>query len=259
MWIMQVIPLQSGSSGNCYYVESDSTRLLIDAGISPRQAMLRLQTHDRDIAAVDGLLITHDHRDHCRFVGELCLKYDLPVYLTAPTLAALKGSVQFALRHHAICFKAGCSWEIGDFQVHSIPTPHDATDGVAFVIENNGRRLGILTDLGHAFDGLRQVLGTLDAVVIESNYDEMLLASSRYPAHLKRRIRGAGGHLSNEDSARLIHQHGSPLLQWVCLCHLSAENNCPDTALRTHQDLLGEELPLYVASRTAASKMMKLR
>ena len=255
---MQVIPLQSGSTGNCYYVESNSTRLLIDAGISPRQAKLRLQSYDRDIAAVDGLLITHNHSDHCRFVGEYCLMYDLPVYLTGPTLAALKSAVQLSLRPNAICFHAGSSLEIGDFRIHSIPTPHDAAGGVAYVIENSGRRLGILTDLGHAFDGLRQVLGTLDAVVIESNYDESLMASSRYPAHLKRRIRGAGGHLSNTDSARLIHQHASPQLQWVCLCHLSEVNNCPNKALRTHQELLGEKLPLYVASRTKASAMMRL-
>ncbi len=258
---MDVIPLQSGSKGNCFYVESSSTRLLIDAGISPRQTTLRLESHGRDIKDVDAILITHDHSDHCRYVAEICQKFGLPVFLTGPTMAALKSATQQLLRPHSNLFQAGESLSLGDLAVHSIPTPHDACDGVAYVIEDSGsgQRLGVLTDLGHAFDGLRQILGSLDAVIIESNYDDMLLNSSRYPTFLKRRIRGDGGHLSNEDAARLLHQHASPRLQWVCLCHLSEENNCPDTALRTHQNWLGEDLPLYVADRHQVSQSMTVR
>lgn len=255
---MEVIPLQSGSKGNCYFVESADTRLLVDAGISPRQTVLRLAAHDRDIERIDGLIITHDHSDHCRYAGDLCHRFGLPVHLTARTLAALKPQTRELIEPASNCFEAGESFSLGDFLVHSIPTPHDAADSVAYVLESTGQRLGILTDLGHAFGGLRDVLASLDAVVIESNYDDQMLDSSPYPDFLKRRIKGKGGHLSNEEAARLLHHHASQRLQWVCLCHLSGENNCPDLARETHQRWLGPTVPLFVADRSQASSPMKL-
>ncbi len=261
---MKVIPLQSGSKGNCFYVESDNTRLLVDAGISLRQATLRLESQGRDISTVQGILLTHDHSDHCKYVADFSRRLNVPVHLTRKTLNAVaakarKGRGNKGKIENCVCFKAGESQTIGEIKVDSVPTPHDAADGVAFVLENNGHRVGILTDLGHAFDGLRDVLRSLDAVVIESNYDEQLLQSSPYPEFLKQRIRGRGGHLSNQDSARLVHQSATSKLQWICLCHLSEENNCPDSAIRAHQNWLGEDFPIYVANRDRVSDVLEVR
>ena len=153
---------------------------------------------------------------------------------------------------------AGDSISFGPLTVHTIPTPHDSVDGVAFVVEDDHSRVGILTDLGHAFDGLREVLRSLDAVIIESNYCTQMLETGPYPERLKRRIRGSGGHLSNEDAALLIRESLSDRLQWVCLCHLSEENNEPERARQTHQRLLGSEVPIHVASRYESSGVFEV-
>ena len=256
---MRIIPLQSGSKGNCYYVESGETRLFVDAGITLRKARLRLELHDRDIKDVDAILVTHDHSDHCSHVSDFSRRLGIPVHLTDKTLAALNRNKRFKGIDNSVCFRAGESQTIGDIEIHSIPTPHDAADGVAYVLENNEQRVGILTDLGHAFSGLREVLQSLDAVIIESNYDEELLQLSPYPEFLKRRIRGNGGHLSNLDSAKLVHQNASEKMQWVCLCHLSDQNNCPDTAIREHQNWLGDDFPIFVADRHDVSEMLTIK
>ena len=256
---MKVLPLQSGSSGNCFFVATDRTRILIDAGISPRQVSRRLQQHGRDIQRVDAVLLTHEHSDHSRYVSKVCGRFDLPLYVTDKTLTAIQRKQEFPQSLEINRFEAGQSFQVGDLQIHSIATEHDAVDGVAFVIEHESRRLGVLTDLGHAFSGLREVLESLDAVIIESNYDESLLDEGPYPEFLKRRIRGRGGHLSNLDSARLLHESVSDRMQWICLCHLSEEINSVDIAIRIHQNWLGEEYPIYIARRREASEMLELK
>ena len=118
--------------------------------------------------------------------------------------------------------------------------------------------MGILTDLGHAFQGLKDVLQSLDAVIIESNYDQEMLESGPYPEHLKRRIKGEGGHLSNEDSAILLKRFASERLKWACLCHLSEENNEPDRARAIHDEILDGKFPIHVASRYDVSEVYEL-
>ena len=255
---MYVISLQSGSNGNCIYVESGQVRLLVDAGISGKQAELRMAHHRREIRDVDAVLISHDHSDHSKSLGIFQRKFGLPVYVTPRTLlqAGTRGSLGKLDRIEH--FAAGNSMRFGHVTVETIPTPHDGVEGVAFVVDDGERRLGILTDLGHIFRGLPEVLGSLDAVLLESNYDLQMLASGWYPPHLKRRIRGPGGHLSNEEAARLIATSTNGRLQWLCLGHLSEENNTPRRALAAHREVLGEELPIHVADRYGASDVFEL-
>ena len=261
---MKVISLQSGSNGNCFYVEAGGVRLLFDAGISGRCAQERLELHGRDIRDVDALFISHDHSDHIRSMGVFQRKFDLPVYVTQATLNAAYRTGKVGPMQRVRFFSAGESVEFSGednsrVQVHTVPTPHDSADGVAFVIEDDrGNRVGILTDLGHVFSGLREVLESLDAVVIESNYDNEMLDGGRYPAHLKRRIKGRGGHLSNLEAANLIKESAGQRLKWACLCHLSGDNNRPDVAVRTHKEILGEDFPVYVASRHEASHVFEV-
>ena len=261
---MKVISLQSGSNGNCFYVETTKVRLLFDAGISARQAQLRLAKHGRDITEVDALLISHDHSDHAKGMGVFQRKFDMPVYLTRRTLAASQRYLKTGKMNKVRFFTAGSSIAFQDVAVHTIPTPHDSAEGVAFVVEHAGQRVGILTDLGHAFDGLRDVLRSLDAVIIESNYDDDMLEHGRYPQQLKKRIRGKGGHLSNDDAALLLKETVEQTsddfrLQWACLCHLSEDNNTPDVARRTHQRLLGDMVEIHVASRYDVSDVMEVK
>ena len=250
---MTAIALQSGSSGNCIYVESRGIKLLFDAGINGRQAEARLAAHGRDIREVDAVIISHDHGDHIRHAGVYQRKYGLPLYVTRKTydtavkrhpLGKLK-DVRFFHSDGTLCF--------GDLLVEAIATPHDASDGAAFVISSCDKRLGIMTDLGHAFDGLAGVLGSLDAVFIESNYDADMLEHGPYPAFLKKRIKGPEGHLSNVEAAELLKAIAGKRLKWACLSHLSEQNNNPAVVLQTHRDILQQDLPLYIADRYAST------
>ena len=246
---MVVIPLQSGSNGNSIYVETDGVKLLFDAGISGRQAELRLAAYGRDIRRIDGVLISHDHADHVCCLGVYSRRYGLPVYVTAKTLRAAADRYCLGRLKDVRSFQAGGPITFGHVRVETIRTPHDGVDGVAFVLDDGERRLGILTDLGHVFDGLARLVGTLDAVVLESNYDPDMLANGPYPEFLKRRIAGGGGHISNVEAAELLHRAAGTRMQWACLAHLSEQNNHPDLALTTHRQLLQERFPIHVAGR----------
>jgi len=155
-------------------------------------------------------------------------------------------------------YAAGSSLHFGTVTVETIRTPHDGVDGVAFVVDDGRHRLGILTDLGHVFDGLKTVIASLDAVLVESNYDPNLLAEGFYPEPLKRRIRGSGGHLSNVEAAELLRTSAGMRLNWACLGHLSEENNNPELALNTHREMLGDRFPLFVAGRDAATDVLEV-
>ncbi len=256
---IRVISLQSGSNGNCYYAEAGGTGILIDAGISGRQAEVRLADFGRDIRACRALFISHDHSDHSRCMGVYHRKFGLPVYVTQPTLRHLaRWCPDRAGIEDVRYFRSGdvVALETRDapLRVHSVPTPHDGTDCVAFVLEYRDRRIGILSDLGHVFQGLRELVETLDGMLVESNYDDALLEQGPYPRELKERIRGPGGHLSNDESAELAEAAvRCRRLQWLTLCHLSAENNAPEIALRTHRRRLPRGFPLAVADRYGAS------
>ena len=142
--------------------------------------------------------------------------------------------------------------------METIRTPHDAEDGVVFVVDDGKHRLGIMTDLGHVFDGLGDVVASLDAVLLESNYDPELLANCSRPEWLKKRIAGPEGHISNFEAAELLNAAASTRMQWACLGHLSEENNTPTLALDTHRKILGDRLPLSVASRYEVSAVMEI-
>lgn len=245
---MEVISLQSGSNGNCIYVEAGGCRLLFDAGISGIQAQGRLAGFGRSIADVDAIIISHDHADHARNAGIYHRKFGAPVYATALTLEAANRRHRMGTMRSVHHFFAGEVLDFGGCTVETIPTPHDGVDGVAFVVDDSHNRLGILTDLGHVFAALTPAIASLDAVMLESNYDPVMLDHGRYPEFLKQRIRGPGGHLSNREAADLLSTAG-PRLQWACLAHLSEDNNRPELALHTHRQVLGQAFTLHVASR----------
>ncbi|MCE5326008.1 MAG: MBL fold metallo-hydrolase [Planctomycetaceae bacterium] len=250
--------LQSGSNGNCIYVEAGGVRLLFDAGISMRQARVRLAALGLSAEGAAALLISHDHSDHVRSAGVYQRALHLPLHATAGTLAAARERMPLGQLEDVRHFLPGAAVRIGDVEVRTIPTPHDGCEGVAFIVDDGRHRLGILTDLGHVFAGLAEAVAGCDAVLLESNYDEQMLDGGPYPAFLKARIRGAGGHISNSESAELLAAAAGGRLRWACLAHLSHENNTPELALQTHLDRLGGKLPIRVATRYAATAIMEL-
>lgn len=254
---MLTFSLQTGSNGNAIYVEADGVRLLFDAGISGRQAKLRMAEHGRSMHDLDAVIISHDHSDHVKHAGVFQRMFRVPIYCTEPTFQAARwriGKVQ-DVNH----FVAGQTLEFanGAVRVHTIPTPHDAVDGVCFVVESSDGSVGIFSDLGHPFLQLRAALESVDAAYIESNYDPQMLIDGPYPQATKDRIRGDGGHISNNEAAGLLGSIGKRL-QWAALIHLSNDNNHPDVALETHRATLGDDYPLLIATRYQVTEALHI-
>ena len=255
---MRFISLQSGSNGNCIYVEAGGIRLLFDAGLSGIQVQERLSLHGRDVRGIEAVIISHDHSDHSRAMGIYQRKFGLPVYVTPKTLDVAQKNSKLGAMNNVRHFHAGDSLRFAAVTVETIPTPHDGADGVAFVVDDGRHRLGILTDLGHVFGDLEAVVPSLDAVLLESNYDPDMLDNGPYPEWLKRRVRGPGGHLSNIAAAELLLAGASTRMKWVCLGHLSDHNNTPRLAIETHRMVVGNRWPLHVATRHAPTDVLEL-
>jgi phosphoribosyl 1,2-cyclic phosphodiesterase len=256
---MIAISLQSGSNGNCIYVEAGGRRLLFDAGISGLRAQQRLEALGKDIRKVDAVIISHDHSDHVSCAGVYQRKFGLPIFISEPTLKAAQRGCGLGRLAEIRHFDAGGEMVFGDVRVQTVSTPHDAADGVVFVIDDGSRRLGVLTDLGHVFDALPDLVASLDGMFIESNYDPEMLANGPYPPQLQERILSDHGHISNFEAAELLARAASPKLQWACLAHLSEKNNTPDLAMRTHRQILSSSFPLLVAGRYEATNVLTLK
>lgn len=251
---MNLLSLQSGSNGNCIYVESGDIRLLFDAGISGKQAQERLAASGRDITTVDALIISHDHADHVKCAGIFHRKFGSRLCITEKTLRAARSSHDLGKLGEVEHFTSGSSLKFGHVTVETIATPHDGADGVSFIVDDGTSRLGIFTDLGHVYADLKNAVESVDAVLIESNYDPEMLKAGPYPAFLKKRIAGPGGHISNAESSELIAQYGSRL-RWACIGHLSADNNTPELALSTHRKI-NPSLTYHIAGRFGAGKLL---
>ncbi len=246
--------LQSGSNGNSIYVETSDARLLFDAGISGRQAQLRMAHYGRDINKVQALIISHEHNDHIRCAGIYHRKFDLPVYVTRRTLVAAENLGPISQVEH---FNAGQTLSFGRTKVHTLRTPHDGADGVAFVVQKGRKRLGIFTDLGHIFEELPEWLNSVDAAFLESNYDPQLLKTGDYPTWLKRRISGKRGHLSNPEAAKLAREC-SRRLKTLALAHLSEHNNTPELALKLAQTKAEGKYQVNLAPRSGPGPILEV-
>ena len=253
---MLTFSLQSGSNCNSIYVEAGDVRLLFDAGISGREAEARMALHGRDIRDCGALIISHDHTDHVSAAGIFHRKFGLPIHMTRAAFTAVHRQIGEVESVHF--FTAGDRLKFGDVTVQTIRTPHDGIDTVCFVIEHAGRRLGIMTDLGHPFRGLAEALETVDAAYLESNFDPHMLRTGRYAESLKRRIAGKGGHLSNDEAGELAKRHTNGRLKWLAAAHLSEENNRPDLAIEAHRRRIGTSLPVFVASRYEVGRLLEV-
>jgi phosphoribosyl 1,2-cyclic phosphodiesterase len=257
---MIALSLQSGSNGNSILVCAAGRKILFDAGISGKRAQERMAAFGHDIRDVEAVLISHDHSDHSRCAGIYHRKFGLDVWATESTYRTADRSCGLGRMSHVHHYQAGTTLVFGDgdLVVHSHSTPHDAADGVVFVVEAEGKRLGVLTDLGHTFAGLGELLASCNGVFIESNYDPAMLENGPYPWHLKQRISGPRGHISNAEAGMLLREAGGNGLRWAVLSHLSEENNRPDLALATVQRETGLLLPVSVASRYEPTGVFEL-
>lgn len=222
--------LGSGSSGNCSYIETDQTRILIDAGFSARQIRERLAAIGRSPETLNGILLTHEHSDHAQGLAVLCRKLPVPIYCNRDTKDAI--DYQTEVRFDCRLFTTGAGFSIGDITIESFAVPHDAQDPVGFLIHTPAGTIGFVTDLGHPTRLVVERIRAAHVLMIETNHDVRLLQEdTRRPWSVKQRILSRLGHLSNEVAGEVIQQIVSDRLRHVYLGHLSRDCNRPELAL----------------------------
>lgn len=266
---MRLCSIASGSSGNCVYVGSDTTHLLMDVGISGKRTEAGLAELGLTMKDIDGICITHEHADHISGLGVLSRKYGVPVYATRGTLEAIRNSTSLGKIDESL-FRVITPDErctIKDISLYPVRTSHDAADPVAYRIDYDGRRIGLITDLGCYNDYTVECLRNLDLLYLEANHDVHMLQVGPYPYYLKQRILGERGHLSNESAGKLLSCLLHDNMQAIVLGHLSKENNLPELAYESVRvevtmsdtEYSGNDFPLYVAKRDAVSEVIEVR
>ena len=263
---MRLCSIASGSSGNCIYVGSDTTHLLVAVGISGRKTEEGL--HELGLSGEDihGILVTHEHSDHIGGIGVMARKRGIPIYATAGTIEAMKrantlGKAEDSLFHE---IRADESFYIGDIMVDATKISHDAAEPVAYRFRYENRRVAVCTDLGTFDDYIVEKMRGMDAILIESNHDVRMLQVGPYPYYLKKRILGDRGHLSNENSGRLLSRLLHDNMKQIILGHLSRENNLPELAYETVRIEIengdnpyhADDFPIQVARRSEVSPVI---
>ncbi len=238
--------LYSGSSGNCYYINIDGNRILLDVGKSLKKIREALEGLDENIENIDAILITHEHSDHIQGLKMLCKKHDINIYMTDKTKSEIQCLVDTINEENIVTFKAGDKFDIGCANIKSVKISHDAIDPVMYTFKDkNDNKISIFTDVGEITDTILENIKGSKLAVIEANYEENLLRLSRYPSYLKKRIMGKYGHLSNEEAGFLAKELVKNGTKKILLGHLSKENNTDIIAYQTIQNelnFLKEEL-----------------
>lgn len=229
---LRVSILASGSSGNITVLETERTRLLVDAGLGKRETLARLAAIEKDLDRLDGILITHEHADHCNGLPQVLGLWKAPLYVTEPTMDALRHILPdtFGKRLNRVeSIQAGQCFSIGDIEIHAFAIPHDAADPIAFTFRTNGTKVAICTDLGYMPNHVKVHLRETDCLILESNHDLDMLKVGPYPWVVKQRVLSRTGHLSNHAvSEFLADPEGfDSRARYLVLAHISQENNNP--------------------------------
>jgi phosphoribosyl 1,2-cyclic phosphodiesterase len=252
---LNLCSLNSGSNGNCYYIGNETEAVLIDAGINCRETERRMQRAGLSMENVKGIFISHEHTDHTRGVEVLSRKHRIPVYLSSSTM--LKSMLWFEPELLRI-FTAHEVLTLGGLQVKTFPKMHDGIDPHSFTVSFNGITAGVFTDIGMPCENMVSNFSVCHAAFLESNYDVTMLEQGRYPLHLKRRIRGGNGHLSNIQALEIFVKHRAPFLNLLVLSHLSEQNNHPEIVRKLFAPHANGTL-VAIASRYSESRVFQVK
>lgn len=260
---MRMMPIASGSSGNCVYIGSGDTHILIDAGITRKKIEEGLNSIDLSIKDLSGIFITHEHIDHIKGIGVISRKEGIPIYATSGTIKGIKetsslGKVDESLLNS---IEKDIPFVLKDLCIKPFSISHDAYDPCAYTVTNVNQKISVCTDLGKYDDYIVDNLKNSDIMLIEANHDINLLQVGSYPYYLKQRILGEKGHLCNEASGQLISKVLHPNLKKIILGHLSKENNYEKLAYETvkleidssNNEFSAKDFELEVAKRSCPS------
>ena len=265
---MRMMSIASGSSGNCIYIGTDNTHILVDAGISKKRILEGLSRLDLTLSDIDAVLITHEHDDHIKGVGVLERHSVTPLYGTKGTLSHIFGAKHLGNLPEGISHSVvpGVEFCIKDLRISPVSTSHDAVDPVAYTFSDGKVKSGVITDLGMYDEDIINHFYNLNALLIESNHDINMLMTGPYPYMLKQRILGDNGHLSNESCGRLLNEIIGSETENILLGHLSKDNNFPELAYETvrmeinmgNNNLKAEDFNIRVAMRDANSDIISI-
>ena len=251
---LYITSLNSGSNGNCYYIGNDNEAVLIDAGISCRETEKRMKRLGLSLTKVKAIFVSHEHGDHISGLPVLAKKYALPVYITSTTLSHCNLALEPALIYS---FDAEKPVTIGKLYVSAFSKYHDARDPHSFVVSCDDVRVGIFTDLGVVCKSLVKHFKQCHAAFLEANYDEKMLEEGSYPIHLKNRIRGGSGHLSNSQALQLVMNYKPAFMTHLLLSHLSKNNNDPLLVQELFSKVAGTT-EVVIASRYAETPLLHI-
>ena len=243
---MEFCSLGSGSAGNALLVRTRNACLMLDCGFGPRELEKRLATRGMHPCDINAIVVTHEHSDHVGGVAAVARRFGIPVFATAGTAKASRLE-----QHGFTLLESERPVSVADIEVLPVTVPHDAREPCQFVFGHAGRRLGVLTDLGHVSKLVRDHFSSCDALVLECNHDEQMLEEGPYPYPLKRRVGGNHGHLSNAQAAGLLAGAELGALQHLVAAHLSEQNNHPSKAREALSAVLGHERGLQVADQVS--------
>src|SRR6266849_364461 len=240
---LRVSILASGSSGNITLLETERTRLLIDAGLGKRETLARLAAVEKGVDRLDGILVTHEHNDHCSGLPQMLGLWKAPLYVTEPTMDALNRTLPDTLRKRlrgVETIHAGQRFAIGDIEVHAFAIPHDAADPIGFTFRANGVKLALVTDVGYMPQLVKVHLRDADCLVLESNHDLDMLKVGPYPWVVKQRVLSRTGHLSNHAVSEYLSDPDGfdAVARYLVLAHVSQENNNPDLVRLSAEEAL---------------------
>lgn len=261
---IKFISLGSGSSGNCYYLGTDTYGILIDAGTGIHTIKKTLKGFGISMETIRAVFVTHDHSDHIKATGHLGEKLGIPIYSTPKVHQGIN-------KNYCMTKKLSASvrhlhkeepMQLEDFNITAFEVPHDGTDNVGYCIQIEDKTFSFLTDLGHITPTAAHYICKANYLIIEANYDEEMLKMGPYPAYLKERIAGANGHMSNHETAEFLAENINEGLKHVWLCHLSKDNNHPELAYKTVEYALhckgiivGKDIEVTALKRTTPSEV----